>query len=469
MDIPARVAFVDVETTGLRPGVDRIAEVAVVVLDGTTVQRWSSTIDAFRGGHAPTSSRATHAEWTTAPRFADVAAALAERLEGALVVAHNARFDHAFLRAELALAGIAFAPRMVCSVMLSRRLSPDLARHDLDSLARAHGLAVTVRHRALPDAELLLAWWQQVVLRMPVPIVAHAVRMLLAGPLLPAALDPGAVEALPDIPGAFRMLDDGDAVLHAGAATNLRVHVIDYFRVGHASGRALAIAHRVRRIDWRATRSALGARLHALQDRPARAAAGSPVTWRLVPDARPCVTLAPCGEGEETFGCFASGREAERALARMAARDGLCHCLLGLVAAGEDVADGACCGAGTDPIARSRALLRIFAALRPRRIERWPHAGPIVLHERGDLLVIDRWRFVGSARVASDVDTLRTDRPHDFDPRTYRLLVRALARSKPAAVVSLARSATRPSSRGERVASDPGSCAVVKAYPLHEE
>jgi len=188
-----------------------------------------------------------------------------------------------------------------------------------------------------------------------------------------------------------------------------------------------------------------------------------------VPDAWPCLTLTLCGQGEETFGCFASAREADRALARMAARDGLCRCLLGLAAAGEDGANGACCGAGTDPIARSRALLRIFAALRPRRIERWPHAGPIVLRERGDLLVIDRWRFVGSARVASDVDTVSADRPPDFDPRTYRLLVRALARAKPAAVATIATNANRTSCRGKRVASDPGSCAVAEACPFHEE
>ena len=57
-----------------------------------------------------------------APAFADIAADLARRLSGRLIVAHNARFDHAFLRAAFDRVGIAFDPDLVCSVMLSRKL-----------------------------------------------------------------------------------------------------------------------------------------------------------------------------------------------------------------------------------------------------------------------------------------------------------------------------------------------------------
>ncbi len=435
MDVPSRLAFVDVETTGLRPGVDRIAEVAVVTLEGDRVERWSTVVDAFRGGHARTSARAGSAEWAHAPRFAAVAPLLAAKLHGRLVVAHNARFDHAFLRTELFAAGFAFTSPVVCSVMLSRRLSPDRPRHDLDSLARAHGLAVTVRHRALPDALLLLAWWQGVVRRMPAPLVAHALRTLLAGPLLPAALDPGVVEALPDAPGAFVMRDADGRILHTGAAGNLRTHVIDYFRLGHASGRALAIAHRVWRIEWRATASVLAARLHALTWKQARAVA-PPVTLRFVPAAVPCVALAECDGAEESFGCFTSARKATHALGRLAAREGLCRCLLGLATPAEGAVT--CCDAVTSAVARARALLRIFAALRPLRLMPWPHAGPIAMRVRGELLVVDRWRFVGSARASADVHALLAQRAGDFDLRTYRLLVRALARTPPACKRTLA-------------------------------
>src|SRR4029079_3940022 len=89
------------------------------------------------------------------PRFADLARALVPRLENRLVVAHNAPLDEAFLRSEFERIGEAFAPAVVCSLHLARRLYPDLSSHDLDALAARFGIEVTERHRALPDARLL--------------------------------------------------------------------------------------------------------------------------------------------------------------------------------------------------------------------------------------------------------------------------------------------------------------------------
>lgn len=437
MEPAAGIAFVDVETTGLRPGVDRIAEVAVVTLDHDRVERWSRTVDAFHDGHAPTSPRVGAGEWRNAPRFSAIARMLAERLEGRLVVAHNARFDHAFLRAELAAAGIVFAPRIVCSVMLSRRLFPDLGAHDLDSLARAHGLTVTVRHRALPDAELLLAWWRHAVVGQPAAMVEYALRALLAGPLLPAALDPAIVDALPDMPGAYAMHDEQGVVLASGAAANLRLHVTAYFRVGHASGRALAVAHRVRRISWQPAQGILGARLRALA---APCQVRDPgCTWRFDPGSVPCVTLHPCDGAAEAFGTFITERQARGALARLAARAGLCRRLLGL----EDGAAACSCCGGSDVPARGRALLRVHHALRPWRIEAWPAGGPIALRERGELHVLDRWRYLGSASGPQEVHACLERRAPPFDPRVYRLVRRALARAKRSDRVDLAPASPR--------------------------
>lgn len=92
-----------------------------------------------------------------APRFAEVAEALYERLAGRVLVAHNARFDYAFLRREFERVGRKYLSRTLCTVRLSRRLYPQAAAHDLDSLIERHGLECEQRHRALPDARVL---WQ---------------------------------------------------------------------------------------------------------------------------------------------------------------------------------------------------------------------------------------------------------------------------------------------------------------------
>ena len=48
--------------------------------------------------------------------------------------------------------GIEFSPKVLCTVKLSRRLFPNQARHNLDTLITVHGLQVANRHRALDDA-----------------------------------------------------------------------------------------------------------------------------------------------------------------------------------------------------------------------------------------------------------------------------------------------------------------------------
>ena len=422
------LAFVDVETTGLSPSLDRIAEIGVITVDGSRSERWTTVVACA------SSTRTASGEWQGAPHFRDIAADLARRLEGRLVIAHNARFDHAFLTAEFERAGIWFEPDVVCSVMLSRKLCSALARHDLDSLAAAHGLVVDVRHRALPDADLLFQWWQAMHRRFSPDVVAAAVDALLAGPILPADLDPAIVAALPESPGAYVLHGERDEPLVVGAAQNLRRHVINYFRINRASKKALEYAHRVRRIAWRATRGMVGARLHAatLSRVKGTRREGRELTWRFSPDATPCMSIGPLLQGDECFGLFDTERKAGNALARLAMRHRLCHALLGVasnastscLACPVDGTRGGCC----DGTQRKKQLLRLYPLLRPLRIAAWPHEGAIGLRERSDVHVIDRWQFLGTAGNEGDLHSLLETRREGFDRAMYRLVSREMAK-----------------------------------------
>lgn len=83
-----RLAFVDVETTGLGAGHNRVAEIGVVTLDGDGVAEWESFLDP--GRRAPATEHEFGAEPAgfrvdnnaLAPRVADIAADLAARLDG---------------------------------------------------------------------------------------------------------------------------------------------------------------------------------------------------------------------------------------------------------------------------------------------------------------------------------------------------------------------------------------------------
>ncbi len=157
MTAPAASGFavIDVETTGLDPNVDRVVEIAVVCTDsyGVVVDEWTTLINPDR----PVGARSVHgisaADVRDAPRFASVVGALTARLSGRAVVAHNARFDLGFLRAEYARAGWTLpAVPFLCTLEASSLYLPDLARRRLQECCWAFDIALLDAHSALADA-----------------------------------------------------------------------------------------------------------------------------------------------------------------------------------------------------------------------------------------------------------------------------------------------------------------------------
>lgn len=89
------LAFVDLETTGLSPTEDRVAEIGVITVDGDGqhVERWTTFVrpPARRVRQDPavtttTARTVTAADMVTdeSPRFADIAHDLSARLAGRL-------------------------------------------------------------------------------------------------------------------------------------------------------------------------------------------------------------------------------------------------------------------------------------------------------------------------------------------------------------------------------------------------
>jgi DNA polymerase III subunit epsilon len=150
-------AVVDVETTGMSArGDDRITEIAIVHVDGGWRRvAFESLLNPGRP-IPPFITRLTgiaDALVADAPRFEEVADRVLAALQGRVFVAHNARFDLSFVRAELERASdVAFAPPLLCTVRLSRALVPELPRRNLDSVLQWFGITTDRRHRAAGDA-----------------------------------------------------------------------------------------------------------------------------------------------------------------------------------------------------------------------------------------------------------------------------------------------------------------------------
>ena len=158
LDILRSMTFcvVDVETTGLAARRDRITEIAAVRVENLSLSGMSFTSLVNPGCRIPTLitelTGIDDAMVRAAPVFGEIAIGLRAHLEGAVIVAHNASFDMAFLREEYARLGDTFAPTHILdTVSLSRRVLPGLSQYKLTSLCQ-HLHIKPGMHRAVGDA-----------------------------------------------------------------------------------------------------------------------------------------------------------------------------------------------------------------------------------------------------------------------------------------------------------------------------
>ena len=176
-----RLIFIDLETTGANAATDRITEIGLVEVSGETSNRWSSLVNP--GIPIPDFIQQLtgidDAMVRDAPKFAHLQDALLQRLTGALFIAHNARFDHGFLRNAFAESGHQLQCDVLCTVKLSRHLFPDESKHNLDTLIQRHRLQTENRHRALADADLLWQLWRKLQSEIPAEKFEQAIQAQL--------------------------------------------------------------------------------------------------------------------------------------------------------------------------------------------------------------------------------------------------------------------------------------------------
>lgn len=149
-------AVLDVETTGFVAARERVVEIAVIHLDptGKVEQTWTTLVHPGRSVvGASTVHGITIDDVRGAPRFEHIAPALVDLLTGRVLVAHNAVFDLAFLRLELARAGVAMPELPVlCTLEASWDHLLHLQRRRLADCCSAAGITLTDAHSAAGDA-----------------------------------------------------------------------------------------------------------------------------------------------------------------------------------------------------------------------------------------------------------------------------------------------------------------------------
>ena len=210
-----RFAVVDVETTGLYNS-DRIVEVAVVTItgDGRVVDEWDTLINPQRDVGPTHIHRITPSMVSAAPTFEEIAVALARRLDGAVLVAHNLPFDVRMLTNEFRRVGGRLDPGDgFCTY---RATGENLA-----AACRRRSIPLENAHRALVDvratARLLTAIADPGTLSRATPAAVEPPRVAFN----PRTLRRDA-HAVGEPPMPYQVERDGGVVAHREADPTLR-------------------------------------------------------------------------------------------------------------------------------------------------------------------------------------------------------------------------------------------------------
>src|ERR687885_2201009 len=268
----ATYVVVDLETTGLRPGTAQIVE-----LGAQRVERLElgATLETFANPGVPLAPKVAQltgirdVQLRRAPPVAAVVRRFLAFAGDAVLVAHNARFDLAFLDRETErLTGQRLAGPVVDTVGLARRLVGGRSGGaSLATLARFFGTSAVPCHRALPDAEAtaevllaLIGLAQERGARTVADLAelaatrtrrVHEKRSLAFG--------------APPRPGVYLFRDRYDQLLYVGRARDLRSRLRSYFRSDRQRPAVEAALGALEQIDWRVCGSELEAALEELR------------------------------------------------------------------------------------------------------------------------------------------------------------------------------------------------------------
>lgn len=470
--------LLDLETTGGNPLNCRITEIAAVrVENGLEVARWSTLVNP--GTRIPqliqNLTGISDTMVADAPPFDEVSSALLTLLDGAVLVAHNVRFDHGFLLNEFARMDVALRVKTLCTVRLSRKLYPQHKSHGLDAIMQRHGLSIGLgtvsRHRAMGDVDLMQGFLKVATQELGAEAVSQQAALLMQGS---AAIPPHLETNVADIPetagvylfyGADYSEEDEAAKpsqkksqittkipLYIGKSIKLRSRVMSHFQAAGREAREMRIAQEIRRVEWIETAGELGALL--LEARLVKTM--QPILNRKLrrenllcawwldesPSAKPLVTLVRGDDLQpqefgQMYGVYRSKNQALAGLRELADTHGLCHQVLGLESGkGRCFAHqigrckGVCCG-GEKPELHH---LRLKLALKQQQLRVWPYAGKIGLREynektgRSEMHVFDQWCHLATVRNEAELEDISSANTRlAFDLDTYRLLLKHLA------------------------------------------
>ncbi len=226
-------AVIDVETTGKGIKDNRITEICIVLLRGSTV------IDKFTSLVNPECVISPFITGLTgidndmvrdAPKFYEIADRIIEMTNGAIFVAHNVNFDFNVIKGEFRNLGYNFIRKKLCTVRLSRKLIPGMLSYSLGKLCSSLHIPLEGRHRAEGDTDATVILFQRILELDPDCILINKfLNARSKEATLPPHLPAEEIDALPEDTGIYLFRDQKGKVIYVGKAKNIKKRVLSHF------------------------------------------------------------------------------------------------------------------------------------------------------------------------------------------------------------------------------------------------
>jgi DNA polymerase-3 subunit epsilon len=457
------LAIIDVETTGMSYTHGGVIDIGVLRIEhGEIVQSFHQLVNP--GTAIPSFitqlTGITNDELATSPSFETIATPLHDILEGCIFVAHNVRFDYAFIKEEFRRVGMVYSPRQLCTVKLSRLLYPMHQGHKLANLIERFGIVTSERHRALADARATWHVLEAMVAQKGQEVVEAAARLQIRRPAIPVNIREDAIDQLPESAGVYIFEGETGAALYVGKSVNIKQRVMSHFSSDHRSAKELRIVQEIAHIRTIQTPGELSAlltesrvikELMPLHNRMLRRKSEmvlvlkstSAQGYPLVTLERRAINIAKNAHDsassalDDIMAIYKSEREAKEALLVLAKEYQLCHKLLGLQKTSGacfmhqlNVCRGACIGKESAFTYQTR----LYEAFAKTRLKRWPFPSPIQITEssssnQASAYIIDQWCVLGV--IAQEGQRLSfTAQERKFDVDDYKILKRYVEGSK---------------------------------------
>jgi len=223
-DHNSHYAIIDVETTGLKAGKEKITEIAIILHNGTEITEEFCTLvnPEIKIPYYITQLTGINDQMVAgAPKFYEIARQIVEMTTDCIVVGHNVQFDMSFLKAEFKSLGYDFQRPVLDTVKLARKFMPGQGSYSLGKLCTSLNIANNSRHRASGDA-LATAKLFEMILSFD-----HAPEKLsMTG--LHSGLSKSLIDNLPEQHGVYYFYNSKAELIYVGKSNNIRARVLQH-------------------------------------------------------------------------------------------------------------------------------------------------------------------------------------------------------------------------------------------------